>query len=68
MNRSKKSGANHAASAMVFAPLANGRRRIATINGIHDPVLVTPVVNGAWDFSPGVSSFLCISIRLVFSL
>ena len=58
VNRSKKSGANHAASAIAFAPLANGSRARATISGIHDLVLAAPVVNGAWDFSAAASSFV----------
>jgi hypothetical protein len=48
--------------------LANGRRRIATSKGIQDPVLVAPFVNDVWDFSAGVSNFVCISARLIFSI
>jgi hypothetical protein len=42
--------------------LANGRRRIAAINGTHDLILVVWVGNVAWDFSAAVSSFVCISV------
>jgi hypothetical protein len=60
VNRSKKSGANHAARAMAFVPLANGRRTRAMTKGIHD------LVNAAGDFSVAASSFVCMPLPIFF--
>jgi hypothetical protein len=67
VNRSRKNGASHAASAIAWAPLANGRSNAATIKIIHDPGLITPVLTAALNVSGAVWSVVGMNFRSNFS-
>ena len=66
LKRSRANGTSHAANAMAFVPLANGKSRAATSNGIQLRVFNGSFAKIMCVFSGGGSSWVCISGRFFF--